>query len=86
MKGASCEKAGIFASAFQRVAMLQNLPFADLAVLPAGLRRRVCRGHPFDGAAGWDEGAVNRVAIAPRFGRLQHETACRARTIACQFR
>jgi hypothetical protein len=37
LKGASCEKAGIFASAFQRVAMLQNLPFANLAVLPAGV-------------------------------------------------
>ena len=52
LKGASCEKAGIFASAFQRVAMPQNLPFADLAVLPAGLRRRVYCGHPLEGAAG----------------------------------
>ena len=51
LKGASCEKAGIFASAFQRVAMPQNLPFADLAVLPAGLRRRVYCGHPLDRAS-----------------------------------
>ena len=52
LKGASCEKAGIFASAFQRVAMPQNLPFADLAVLPAGLRRRVYCGHPLDALPG----------------------------------
>jgi hypothetical protein len=41
LKWASSEKAGVFVCAFQRVAMLQNLPFADLAVLPAGLLRRV---------------------------------------------
>ena len=37
LKRPSGEKAGIFASAFQRVAMPQNLPFVDLAVLPAGV-------------------------------------------------
>ena len=36
LKRPSGEKAGIFACAFQSVAMPQNLPFADLAVLPAG--------------------------------------------------
>ena len=41
LKWASGEKAGLFACAFQRVAIVQNLPFADLAVLPAGLLRRV---------------------------------------------
>jgi hypothetical protein len=41
LKGASSEKAGIFASAFQNVTMPQDRPFADLAVLPAALRRRV---------------------------------------------
>ncbi len=40
LKAASGEIPGIFASAFQRVAMGQKLPFADLAVLPAGVRRR----------------------------------------------
>ena len=37
LKGASSEKAGIFVSAFQSVAMPQKLPFLDLAVLPAGV-------------------------------------------------
>jgi hypothetical protein len=40
LKGASSEKAGIFVSAFQSVAMPQTLPFLDLAVLPAGVLRR----------------------------------------------
>jgi hypothetical protein len=36
LKRPSGEQAGIFTSAFQSVAMPQNLPFADLAGLPAG--------------------------------------------------
>jgi hypothetical protein len=37
LKEASGEKAGIFVSAFQCVAMPQKLLFLDLAVLPAGV-------------------------------------------------
>jgi hypothetical protein len=41
LKAASGEKASIFTSAFQSVAMGQNLPFADLAVLPVGVRAAI---------------------------------------------
>jgi hypothetical protein len=47
---------GIFVSAFQSVAMPQNLSFADLTVLPAGVlrcgRTRVMRLSRFKGDAG----------------------------------
>jgi hypothetical protein len=56
LKGASGEKVGIFVSAFQSVAMPQNLSFADLAVLPVGVlrrgRTRVMRLSRFEGDAG----------------------------------
>jgi hypothetical protein len=66
LKVASGEKAGIFAFAFQSVAMGQNLPFADLAVLPAGV---FCAGH---------EAAIRLMAMPVRAERRGHLGGTRA--------
>jgi hypothetical protein len=72
LKGASDEKAGIFASAFQTVTMPQKLPFLDLAVcLPGFLRRgrtRVMRLAVLKAMPARDERHSHHGAIAPASG------------------
>jgi hypothetical protein len=65
LKGASGEKAGIFVSAFQCVAMPQNLPLPDLAVLPAGVLPRSDAVIRLSAMPVHEERRGDHVAIAP---------------------